>query len=181
MADDHAVSDRQAVADRQAIVGLALEVADDGLARGELPIGAVVLYGDEVIARAHTQEQALRRRIVHADLMALLDADTRLGLGRRRAPLTLAVSLEPCLMCLGAAMTLGVERVLFGLESPGDGAADLVRQWAPAPELPFFRRPAEIQGGILRSEAQSQFARYAALDSAPPAMRAWARDLAQLP
>ena len=162
-------------------IGLALEAAEEGLALGELPIGAVVLLGDDVIGRAHTQERALRLRIVHADLMAMLEADARLGPGRPPAPLTLAVTLEPCLMCLGAAMTLGVGRVLYGLESPGDGGVALVSQWAPPQELPFFRRPALTLGGIRRAEAQAQFGRYAAFECAPPGMRTWARGLAGRP
>jgi tRNA(adenine34) deaminase len=56
-------------------VGLALEVAQDGLRASELPIGAVVLAGDRVVGRAHTKERELGRRIVHADLLAMIQAD----------------------------------------------------------------------------------------------------------
>lgn len=164
----------------QDALALALAAAEEGLAQGELPIGAVVLDGDTVLARAHTQERALGRRIVHADLMALVEADARLGPrpGRGGGPLTLAVSLEPCLMCMGAAMTLGIERVWFGLESPHDGAVALLDRWDPPRELPFFRRPAEITGGVHRNRVRQQFARFAGLESAPAGMRAWARGLA---
>ncbi|MEV4347942.1 deaminase [Actinoplanes sp. NPDC049596] len=79
------------------LVQAALEVAEDGLGRGELPIGAVVEMGGEIIASAHTQEAALGRRLVHADLLAMTEADERLG--PRPHPLRLAVTLEPCLMC----------------------------------------------------------------------------------
>jgi tRNA(adenine34) deaminase len=105
------------------LVALAIGVAGEGLAAGELPIGAVVAMGDDVVGRAFTQERGLGRRLVHADLLAMTQADERLGRSRRPRPLVLAVNLEPCLMCLGAAMALGVREVLFALESPGDGAA----------------------------------------------------------
>ena len=82
----------------------AIAAADEGMAAGELPIGAVVFMGDQVVGRAFTQEIALRRRVVHADLLAVLAADELLGRGPRRLPLKLAVNLEPCMMCLGAAM-----------------------------------------------------------------------------
>jgi hypothetical protein len=65
---------------------------------------------------------------VHADLLAMTDADHRLGWRRREHPLRMAVTLEPCLMCLGAAMVLGVREIYYALESPVDGAAEIARQ-----------------------------------------------------
>ncbi|HET9894050.1 MAG TPA: deaminase [Streptosporangiaceae bacterium] len=162
------------------MIALALEAAEEGMMLGEMPIGAVVLQGDEVVGRAYTQERTLRRHIVHADLMAMLEADASLGFRKSTQRLTLAVNLEPCLMCIGAAMTLGVDRVLFGLESPDDGGVELLDHWNPAAELPFFRRP-EITGGYFRAEVKDQFARFAALESAPEGMRRWALGMAGLP
>jgi tRNA(adenine34) deaminase len=105
----------------EASVDRALDVAREGLEAGEMPIGAVVLLGDRVVGRAHTQQRTAHRRIVHADLLAMLEADAVLGFRRHDEPLTLAVNLEPCLMCTGAAITLGVERIVYALESPNDG------------------------------------------------------------
>lgn len=167
------------VRDEEAVAA-ALEAAEDGLLHGEMPVGAAVFVGSTRIAAAYTQERALRRRIVHADLLALLQADEQLRFTRRTEPLTLAVSLEPCLMCLGAAITLGVERVLFALESPNDGAVDLLGRWQPPVEQPFFRRPDRIRGGILRRQSQELFARYAS-GQGPQGMRDWAESLAGLP
>lgn len=158
-------------------IALALHAAEAGLATGEMPIGAVVLSGDRVLGRAFTQEKSLGRRIVHADLLAMEQADQALGFSRPVAPLVLAVNLEPCLMCLGAAITLGVERVYYALESPNDGAVELLAQWDPPTEQPFFRRPSEIRGGFLRSESQQLFRRYAEGDG-PDGMRTWAAGLA---
>lgn len=163
--------------DAAGAVALALDVAERGLSGGEMPIGAVVLVGDDVIASAWTQERALGRRIVHADLLALEAADGVLGFGRPEEPITLAVSLEPCLMCLGAAITLGVSRVWYALESPNDGGVDLLALWDPPVEQPFFARPREIRGGYHRERAQALFARYAAGDG-PRGMRTWAAGLA---
>lgn len=160
-------------------VALAVEEAERGLRAGEMPIGAVVLQGDQVIAASHTQERALGRRIVHADLMAMIDADSVRGFVPTPAPLTLAVNLEPCLMCMGAAITLGVNRVWFGLESPNDGAATLLDSWRPQVEQAFFRRPGEIRGGFHRDQVKRQFSRYAASD-APTGMRGWALGLSRL-
>ncbi|MFF2082459.1 nucleoside deaminase [Nocardia sp. NPDC058176] len=157
-------------------VGTALDVAREGLEHGEMPIGAIVFDADRVLGRAYTQERALRRRIVHADLLALLQADEALGFTRPSGELTLAVTLEPCLMCLGAAITLGVTRVWFALESPNDGGVELVRSWAPPTELAFFAKPREVLGGIHREEARALFAEYAS-GTGPVGMREWARSL----
>ena len=158
-------------------VALALDVAEAGLAAGEMPIGAVVLSGDDVLGRAFTQERARGRRIVHADLLAMQQADEVLGFRRPPEPLVLAVSLEPCLMCLGAAITLGVQRVYYALESPNDGAVDLLALWSPPSEQPFFSRPGEIRAGFHRARSAQLFQRYAEGDG-PTGMRAWAAGLA---
>jgi tRNA(adenine34) deaminase len=69
--------------------------------------------------------------------------------------------------------------VWYGLESPNDGADELLKLWKPPVEQAFFCRPREIKGGILRSEVREQFGRYVQLESAPAGMREWARGLAQ--
>lgn len=157
---------------------MALDVARAGLDSGEMPIGAVVFSGDAFLASAYTQEQKQGRRIVHADLLAMEEADRALGFTRRDETLTLAVNLEPCLMCLGAAITLGVDRVVYSLESPNDGAVELLAAWNPPVEQSFFRRPAHVAGGILREESKALFRHYAQGEG-PKGMRTWAASLAQ--
>lgn len=159
-------------------VRAAIGMAQDGLNAGEMPIGAVVLAGNEVLARSFAQEQLRGRRIAHADLLAMQEADRVLGFRRTALPLTLAVNLEPCLMCIGAAITLGVENIWFGLESPNDGAAALLEHWNPPIEQTFFRKPRQIRGGFHRDVVRRQFAAYAA-SSGPVGMREWASGLAQ--
>jgi tRNA(adenine34) deaminase len=162
------------------MVGLAIAVADDGAAAGELPIGAVVVMGDQVVGQACTQEKSQGRRLVHADLLAMEEADRRLGRRSRPAPLVLAVNLEPCLMCLGAAMSLEVERIYYGLASASDGAAGVAAVWRPRRgDMPFSRVP-ELLGGLRADEVRAQFSRYADT-AASPALRRWAADLSRLP
>jgi tRNA(adenine34) deaminase len=160
-------------------VALALDVAEKGLANGEMPIGAVVLSGDRVLGQAFTQERTLRRRIVHADLLALEQADMELGFDQPDEPLVLAVNLEPCMMCLGAAITLGVGRVYYALESPNDGGVDLLSKWQPPVEQSFFARPSDIRSGFHRARSQRLFGRYAE-GNGPAGMRRWAAGLAAL-
>ena len=162
------------------MVAAAISAAEDGLTAGELPIGAVVVMGGEILSRAFTQENARQRRLVHADLLAMIEADEILGWERRPYPLELAVTLEPCVMCLGAAMALGVTSVHYGLESPADGASRIVATWPQAsPGMQWYAAPV-MSGGIHRHQVRDQFRRYCrqARDSG---LRRWARTLADLP
>lgn len=157
----------------------ALEVAERGLAAGELPIGAVVFMGEEIVGSAFTQEVTLGRRLVHADLLAMAEADQHLGWTRRPRPLVLAVTLEPCLMCVGAAMAMGIEQIVFALESPGDGAAAIASGWPTHPDMPSYVAP-DVRGGISRERSRGLFQRYVATAADSPMVR-WAQSLADLP
>ncbi|SCE70190.1 tRNA(adenine34) deaminase [Micromonospora haikouensis] len=112
---------------------------------------------------------------MHADLLAMMQADEALGWRRRPCPVRLAVSLEPCVMCLGAAMVMRVDECYFALESPSDGGAALAAAWRPSPDLPWFAPP-KLFGGIRREESRSLFRRYC--DTAPESgARRWAQSL----
>lgn len=161
------------------MVQAAIDVAEEGLVAGELPVGAVVVLGDQIVGRAHTQERRRRRRLVHADLLAMIQADEQLGWARRTQPLRLAVNLEPCVMCFGAAMTLGVAEVYYALESPADGASAIATRWQPVSlDFPGYAAPA-MTGGILRHDSRELFRRYCRL--APESgFRSWAQTIADL-
>lgn len=162
------------------LVALALEASEDGMRAGELPVGAVVAMGDEIVGRAYTQERTQGRRLVHADLLAMHQADNRLGWKPREQPLTLAITLEPCLMCLGAAMALGVSDIYYGLEAPDDGAAGVPAVWQPSRQTMSFSGVPTVAGGYRRSECLDQFRRYAV--TAPRgSLRRYAESMAALP
>jgi tRNA(adenine34) deaminase len=136
----------------------ALGIAAMGLEAGELPIGAVVALDGEVIAARHTSEVATKRLLTHAELLALEDAERR-GLKRRRE-MRLYTTVEPCLMCLGAAMTFGVGAVIYALPSPSDGAVALVKGWPrDTAAFPTYQTPAFI-ADVLRRESAALFAEY---------------------
>jgi tRNA(adenine34) deaminase len=157
----------------------ALTMARSGLEQGELPIGAVVVLDDRVIAAAHTTERSEARLLVHAELLALETADRLQPFPGKRRDAKLFVNLEPCLMCLGAAMSFFVGEIYYGLESPGDGAVSLVRQWKrDEKSLPAYRVPG-IEGGILRQESIELFKQYVARHQSG-AMWEWAHTLAAL-
>jgi tRNA(adenine34) deaminase len=157
----------------------ALKVAAAGLERGELPIGAIVVLDDRIIAKAHTQERSQRQLLVHADLLALQAADQLRPFPGRREDVKLFVNLEPCLMCLGAAMSFRVGEIYYGLESPSDGAVALGQSWQrDNSAFPAYRIPA-IYGGILREESRALFEEYIRRHPTG-AMGEWARKLAAL-
>lgn len=139
----------------------ALPVAEQGLARGELPIGAVGVLDDRIIAAAHTAERAERRLLVHAEWLALDTAGRLQPFPGRRSAVRLFTTLEPCLMCLGAAMAFHLGEIHYALELPGDGAVALTQQWRRDEQaLPSYRLPT-IHGGLLRAESRALFAAYA--------------------
>ena len=164
-----------------------LALAAEALELGEFPIAAIVVLDDAasshvrsgIIARATASEQRERRFLGHAELVALEEAD-RLGLslGNRRDA-KLFTNLEPCLMCLGAAMSFFLGEIYYGLESPGDGAVSLVKAWVrKADDIPGYQLP-RITGGLLREETIRLFEKYVSLRPPGP-MRDWAETLTRL-
>jgi tRNA(adenine34) deaminase len=131
----------------------ALALARQGLDGGETPIGAAVVIDDEVVASA-SWKYAPDALLDHAENVALRTAekDRRVHESRRRA--TLYTTLEPCLMCMGAAMSFGVARIVFALEAPFDGASTVTKEWQPELGYPpvgyqVFSLP-EVVGGVCR-------------------------------
>jgi len=156
-----------------------LTLAEEALGLGEFPIAAIVVLGGQVIAQGTTTEQREKRTLGHAELVALEQAD-RLGLSyEQRRRVRLFTTLEPCLMCMGAAMSFFLGEMTYALESPGDGAVALVQGWERAEEdMPGYQLP-KIVGGLLRAESVRLFERYVSMHS-PGSMRDWAETLTKL-
>ncbi len=120
-----------------------------------------------MIGRAFTQEVTQGRLLVHAELLALDQADRLVAM--RKGPAVLYTTLEPCLMCLGAASVAVVDRVVFGLRSDADGAAELSRLWdehRAGEHLPHVRLP-PLTGGVGADEARGLFERFVASRPSP--------------
>ena len=156
-----------------------LALAERALARGELPIAALVVLDDQVIASATTCEKAEQRFLVHAELLALEEADKLKPFPGRRRDCQLYTNLEPCMMCLGAAMSFFCGEIYYALESPGDGAVALAQRWQRSdPSFPEYRLPV-ITGGVLREESIRLFQQYVDQHEPGPAWT-WAKSLADL-
>ncbi|MGD9100220.1 MAG: deaminase [Anaerolineae bacterium] len=157
----------------------ALALAAEALKLGEFPIAAIVVLDDKIIASAMTSERREKRFLGHAELVALEQVDKQsLSFYDRRA-VRLFTNLEPCLMCMGAAMSFFLGEIYYGLESPGDGAVNLVQAWVRKEEdMPGYQLP-KITGGLLREESIELFKKYVSLHPPGP-MRAWAETLTRL-
>lgn len=148
-----------------------------GLAAGELPIGASAVLDGEIIARAHTRERSEGRLLVHAELLVLEDVDRlRLSHGERRR-VELHATAEPCLMCMGAAMSLFVGEVHYAHAVPGDGALGVMRRWEGDAEVfPNYHRPRIVRHAEHGPVMRGLFDRYVQ-EQPPGAMRSWASAL----
>lgn len=115
---------------------------------GEVPIGAVIVMGDEIIARAHNLRETNQTAIAHAELLAIDAACKSLGTWRLEHA-TLYVTLEPCPMCAGAIIQSRVERVVFGASDPKGGCAGTFMNLL---EDERFNHQSEVISGILEKE-----------------------------
>ena len=159
----------------------ALRIAASGLERGELPIGAVVVLGDAIIASAHTTERAEGRLLVHAELRALELADRLKPFPGKRRDVRLFTTLEPCLMCLGAALSFVLGEIHYALESPRDGALGLISAWQrDEAAMPGYRLPLIQQHpDTARQQTIALFRDYTERHSSG-GMWEWAKTLTQL-
>ncbi|MDP9341448.1 MAG: tRNA adenosine(34) deaminase TadA [Actinomycetota bacterium] len=129
-------------------MGLALEEARACLAWGDVPIGAVVTRGQEVLAGAGNQRERLGDPTAHAEILALREASRAVG-SWHLDDCTLYVTLEPCAMCAGAVVLARLDRLVFGTTDPKAGFAgslgDLVRD-------PRLNHRAEVTSGVRAEE-----------------------------
>ena len=140
---------------------IALDIAKDAMDKNEMPIAAVIFHNDEIISSAYTAEKTEKRFLVHAELLALIEADKKHSSIRMRKEMQLFTTLEPCLMCMGAAMSFFIGEIVYALEAPMDGSVDMItRYWdKECQEIPAYNVP-KIKGGILREESRVLFNEY---------------------
>jgi len=136
----------------EAALAAALTVAREALARGEVPIGAVVLDpSGAVIASAHNEREVGHDPTGHAEVLALRRAGAALGSWRLDG-CTLAVTLEPCTMCAGALVLARVSRLVFGAWDPKAGAVGSL--WDVVRDRRLNHRP-EVAGGVCEAECSA--------------------------
>lgn len=127
---------------------IALEEAECAAELGEIPVGAVVVRNGELISKAHNQCEADSNATAHAEALAIARACKVLG-SWRLSECTLYVTLEPCLMCAGAAVNARIGRIVYAAKDPRAGACEsLIR----ISSYPLECKPI-CHGGILQEES----------------------------
>jgi len=129
----------------------ALKCAKRAFAKGEAPVGAVIVKGGAIIARAHNEREAKQDATLHAEMTAIRKACKKLGLWRLTG-CVMYVTLEPCAMCAGAAVLARLDRVVYGASDPKAGACGTVLDVIGAPGL--NHRP-EVSQGVMRGDCAS--------------------------
>ncbi|MGK2878370.1 MAG: tRNA adenosine(34) deaminase TadA [Solirubrobacterales bacterium] len=132
-------------AEDEHFMALAIEQAMGALAHDDVPIGAVVAQGGEVIAVGRNERELLQDPTAHAEILALRRAAEAVG-SWRVLDATLYVTLEPCSMCAGAIVLSRIPRVVFGASDPKAGACGSVLDITGEPR--FNHRP-EVRGWLM--------------------------------
>lgn len=129
---------------------LALEDAQRASDCGEVPIGAVVVVGGEVVARGHNRPLGNIDPTAHAEIVALREAAAAVG-NYRLTDAEVYVTLEPCLMCVGALVHARVRRVVYGAPEPRTGALGSA---IDALAIPTLNHRFEVTRGVLEAECR---------------------------
>jgi tRNA(adenine34) deaminase len=127
---------------------MALDEAARAAALGEVPIGAVVVCGDEVIARGCNRRETDADPSAHAEFTAMVDAAHALGRWRLTG-CTVYVTVEPCLMCAGLMVNARIDRCVYGASNPKGGALGTVFDVSHVPAL---NHEFEVVPGVLAEE-----------------------------
>ena len=131
-------------------MSFALEQARKAEKEGEVPVGAILVKDDLVIARAHNKPISTNDPTAHAEIQLLRAAGEELK-NYRLPGTTLYVTLEPCAMCLGAIMHARVERVVFGAHDPKTGVCGSSENFM---EASCFNHKIDLSSGVLENESK---------------------------
>ncbi|MFC3209935.1 tRNA adenosine(34) deaminase TadA [Planomicrobium okeanokoites] len=127
---------------------MAIEEANKAAAKGEVPIGAVIVRDGEVIARAHNLRETTQNAVTHAELLAIQQACEELGSWRLENTI-LYVTLEPCPMCAGAILQSRIPRVVYGARDVKAGSVDSLYRLLNDER---FNHQCEVKENVLADE-----------------------------
>ena len=128
----------------------ALELAKEAAAEGEVPVGCVIVRGDEIVGRGRNRRETAKTALGHAEIEAIAEANRNLG-GWRLWECTLYVTLEPCPMCAGAIVNARIPRVVYGASDSKCGACGSVCDLF---NMDFNHHPT-VEKGIREEEASA--------------------------
>ena len=129
-------------------MNMALELAREAAAEGEVPVGCVIVRGDRVVGRGRNRRERDKSALAHAEIEAISEACRELG-GWRLWDCTLYVTLEPCAMCAGAILTARIPRVVYGASDAKFGAVGSV---CALFDMNFNHHPT-VEKGLLEDQS----------------------------
>lgn len=129
----------------------ALRQAEKAFKAEEVPVGAVVVQGSRIIARAYNQVELLKDATAHAEMLAITQAEAAVG-DWRLNECDLYVTKEPCAMCAGALVHVRMRRVIFGCPDERSGAAGGMMNLL---QMPGLNHRCQITTGVLQQESAS--------------------------
>ena len=135
---------------------VALDHAELASASGDVPVGAVVLHKNEIIAARHNEREVLNDPTAHAEVLALRDAAAVLGTWHLEE-CTLVVTLEPCIMCAGALINARIHTLVFGAADPKGGATSSLYNVCVDPRL---NHSVNVRSGVNAQEAEEQLKKF---------------------
>jgi tRNA(adenine34) deaminase len=137
--------------DQERWMRLALAEAAEAARAGEIPVGAVVVWGDEAIGRGHNRKETDGDPTAHAEILAIREAAVNRQ-SWRLSGATLYCTLEPCSMCAGAMVNARIDRLVYAVRDPKTGAAgsvyDIVRS-------PWLNHRLQVVTGVLEGEVRA--------------------------
>jgi tRNA(adenine34) deaminase len=132
----------------QRFMRAALDEAEAAKALGEVPIGAVIVYDGEIIGRGRNLRETSNDPTTHAEMVAIREAAERIG-HWRLLDTTLYVTLEPCVMCMGAIILARIPRLVYACRDPRAGAVGSIYDFSQDER---FNHKAEVTEGVLGTE-----------------------------
>jgi tRNA(adenine34) deaminase len=135
---------------------MALEEANTAYAKGEVPVGSVIVAGDRVIARIHNHKEHANDPTGHAELLAIQSGAREIG-NWRLADATLYVTKEPCIMCAGAMVNARLGRLVYGCRDEKGGAVDSLYTLLSDRRL---NHQVEVVSGVLEAECAEILKRF---------------------
>lgn len=142
--------------DHNYFMNLALKEAEKAALEDEVPVGAVIVCDDKVIARAHNQRDKKNLTYAHAEMLAIIKANKKLG-SWRMPECDIYITLEPCIMCMGAIIQSRIKNIYYGAKDPKGGA---VISSINVLEANNINHHPNVVGGILEEQCSKIITNY---------------------
>ena len=139
----------EAISEDEKFMKIALEEAHKAKEHDEVPIGAIIVKNGEIIGRGFNRPILTSDPTAHAEIIAMREAALITG-NYRLAGCDLYVTIEPCMMCLGAMIQARIERLIYGSEDPKSGAADLLKSFQESGRM--LNHGIKISSGVLKKQ-----------------------------